>query len=375
MPKTEQQNFEFKNLQARWFAPIVGFFDLESIIEPVAENRTKTQNTVTRAIEEHKPCSCALLFVALKEVEPYFFDIKVGPNVMSEFVKSLEQIAKQIYEVKQKHRNFEGERTIPKVEATHCWICESELDQSPQNPTVLDHCHFTGKFLGWEHTFCNLKRRTINFAPIFAHNLADYDLHHVVLALQSSDEKNTISIVPNTSEKFISLQIGVYIKSTQNKKGVWHNQYEYIRLLDSFKFMNTSLDNLVQNLPSDQFTLLEQYFQTWPESSTKLLKQKGCFPYCYIDSFEKLEEKQLPPREKWTNSLQQFEVTVTDAEYARAIEVFNLFRCQNIGEYYNLYLKTDVFLLAAVVLCFSNVCYETYGLDYLPVLHRIEFVW
>ena len=174
MPKAEQQNFEFKNLQARWFAPIVGFFDLESIIEPVAENRTNTQNTVTRAIEEHKPCSYALLFVALNEVEPYFFDIKSGPNVMSEFVKSLEQIAKQIYEVKQKHRNFEGEPTIPKVEATHCWICESELDQSPQNPTVLDHCHFTGKFLGWAHTFCNLKRRTINFTPVFAHNLANY---------------------------------------------------------------------------------------------------------------------------------------------------------------------------------------------------------
>ena len=185
----------------------------------------------------------------------------------------------------------------------------------------------------------------------------------MVLALQSLDLKNTISIVPNTSEKFISLQIDVYIKSIQNKKGVWHNQYEYIRLLDSFKFMNTSLDKLDQNLPSDQFTLLEQHFQTWPESSTKLLKQKGCFPYCYIDSFEKLQETQLPPREKWTNSLQQFEVTVTEAENARAIEVFNLFQCQNMGEYYNLYLKTDVFLLAAVVLCFRNVCYETYGLD------------
>ena len=117
------------------FAPIVGFFDLESKIEPVAENRTNTQKTVTRAIEEHKPCSYVLLFVALNEVEPYFFDIKSGPNVMSEFVKSLERIAKQIYEVKQKHRNFEGEPTIPKVEATHCWICESELDQSPQKPT------------------------------------------------------------------------------------------------------------------------------------------------------------------------------------------------------------------------------------------------
>ena len=170
-------------------------------------------------------------------------------------------------------------------------------------------------------------------------------------------------MVPSTSEKFISLQIGVHIKATQNKKGVWTNQYEYIRLLDSFKFMNASLDILVQNLPPDQFSLLEQHFQEWPTSSVNLLKQKGSFLYCYVDSFEKLQETQLPPRDKWTNSLQQYEVTVSEDEYKQALQVFNLFSCQNIGYYYNLYLKTDVFLLAAVVLCFRQVCYDTYGLD------------
>ena len=127
--------------------------------------------------------------------------------------------------------------------------------------------------------------------------------------------------------------------------------------------MNTSLDRLVQNLPADQFNMLEQHFEKWPKSSVKLVKQKGSFLYCYIDNFEKLQEPQLPPRNLWSNSLQQYEVTVTEDEYARAVEVFNLFMCQNIGEYYNLYLKTDVFLLAAVVLCFRKVCYETYGLD------------
>ena len=50
-------------------------------------------------------------------------------------------------------------------------------------------------------------------------------------------------------------------------------------------------------------------------------------------------------------------------EYARALEVFNLFECRNIGDYYNLYLTTDMFLIAAVVLCFRKVCYDTYGLD------------
>ena len=353
--------------QARWFALIVGFFDLESIIEPVFDSSSSSSNTqsssTTRALEEHKPCSYALLFVALNETKPFFFDLKCGPNVMIEFVKSLEQIAKSIYDVKQQYKNFSGEPSIPKREATLCWICENELNTSPQDPTVLDHCHFTGKFLGWAHSQCNLKRRNLNFTPLFAHNLTNYDLHHVVLALQSLNEKNTISVVPSTSEKFISLQIGVHIKATQNKKGVWTNQYEYIRLLDSFKFMNASLDKLVQNLPPDQFSLLEQHFQEWPTSSVNLLKQKGSFPYCYVDSFEKLQETQLPPRDKWTNSLQQYEVTVSEDEYKRALQVFNLFSCQTIGEYYNLYLKTDVFLLAAVVLCFRQVCYDTYGLD------------
>ena len=262
MPKAGQQKFELKNNQARWFAPIVRFFDLESIIEPVIGSSSNTQNSsTTRALEEHKPCSYALLFVALNETKPFFFDLKCGPNVMIDFVKSLEQIAKSIYDVKQ---HFSGEPSIPKREAILCWICKNELNTSPQDPTVLDHCHFTRKFLEWAHSQCNLKRRNLNFTPLFGHNLTNYDLHHVVLALQSLNEKNTISVVPITSEKFISLQIGVHIKATENKKCVWRNQYEYIILLDSFKFMNASDDKLVQNLPPDQFSLLKQHFQEWP---------------------------------------------------------------------------------------------------------------
>ena len=97
MPKAEQQNFEFKNVQVRWFAPIVGFFDLESIIEPVANTINTQQNSVTRALEEHKPCSYALLFVALNETKPFYFDLKYGPNVMVEIVKSLETTTQNIF--------------------------------------------------------------------------------------------------------------------------------------------------------------------------------------------------------------------------------------------------------------------------------------
>ena len=86
MPKVEQQNFEFKSVQPRGFAPIVGFFDLESIIEPVANDYNTQQNSVTRALEEYKPCCYALLFVALNEAKPFYFDLKCCPNVKVEFV-------------------------------------------------------------------------------------------------------------------------------------------------------------------------------------------------------------------------------------------------------------------------------------------------
>ena len=139
--------------------------------------------------------------------------------------------------------------------------------------------------------------------------------------------------------------------------------YEYIRLLDSFKFMAASLDNLVSNLPPNQFTLLEDRFKQWPKRCVDLLKQKGCFPYGYVDSFEKLEETCLPPLVKWRNSLDQFEVTTTYEDYSRALDVFKTFSCQTIGDYYKLYLETDVMLLACVMLCFRQVCYDTYSLD------------
>ena len=50
--------------------------------------------------------------------------------------------------LKQQHKNFSGEVKTPKQDATLCRICDTELNKSAQDPTVLDQCHFTGKFLG-----------------------------------------------------------------------------------------------------------------------------------------------------------------------------------------------------------------------------------
>ena len=363
MPTPDKNSFQFTKNQARWFTPIVGFFDLESIIEPVHGAQNNPQVADSRAIEMHKPCSYSILFLGQGLESPYHFNLRRGPGIMAEFVKELEELAHRIYADKQRRPTFTGQAPISKEDVSDCWICGEKLTDDVKNPTVLDHCHFTGEFLGWAHNKCNLSRRKTNFTPVFAHNLSNYDLHHVILALQNADPRSIISVVPNTEEKLISLQLGVLVASKPDQKGILRNQYEYIRLLDSFRFMNTSLENLVNNLPNCEFTLLENHFQNWPKSSVDKLKEKGCFPYGYIDNFDKLEETRLPALYHWKNSLDRFEINITMSDYDRAHDVFEEFNCKTIGDYYDLYLTTDVFLLATVMMCFRRVCYETYGLD------------
>ena len=259
MSTTKTNTTEF---HARWFAPFVGFFDLESIIEPVPGCNNDPRKSYTRKIEKHTPCSYGIVVLALNQQEPFRFELKQGEGIMKDFISFLEKLARDVHVEKQKNRIYTGPEPFPKDKAEKCWICHESFGEKS---AVLDHCHYTGKFLGWAHNQCNLARISLNFIPIFAHNLSNYDLHHVILALQAMDPRNTVSIIPQTDEKYISLQIGIWIRSYKDKKGLTKNVYEYIRLLDSFKFMAASLDNLVSNLPPNQFTLLEDRFKQWPK--------------------------------------------------------------------------------------------------------------
>ena len=72
----------------------------------------------------------------------------------------------------------------------------------------------------------------------------------------------------------------------------------------------------------------------------------GIFPYEYIDSFEKLEEKELPDMTSFFSSLTG--EGITDGEYQHAQEVWKTFGCRTLGEYQDLYVVSDVVLLADI---------------------------
>ena len=85
-----------------------------------------------------------------------------------------------------------------------------------------------------------------------------------------------------------------------------------------------------------------------------LLLQKGVYPYEYIDSFDRFQETELPPIGKFHSSLT--DESISQKDYQHAQKVCKTFRCETLGDYHDLYLKTDVTLLADVFQTFRRTC-------------------
>ena len=62
----------------------------------------------------------------------------------------------------------------------------------------------------------------------------------------------------------------------------------------------------------------------------------------------------MPSKDKFYSSLKRR--GISDKDYERAREVYNVFNIKNLGEYHDLYLKTDVLLLCNVFEKFISIC-------------------
>ena len=129
-----------------------------------------------------------------------------------------------------------------------------------------------------------------------------------------------------------------------------------IVFIDSMVLMNSPLDKLVANL--NDFKYLNKFFKG---KQLELVKKKGIYPYEYMNSFKRFKENKLPEKDCFFNFLKDHEIS--DEDYVRAIDVWKIFNIKNLGEYHDLYLKTDVLLLCDVFERFIDVCLEDYALD------------
>ena len=133
--------------------------------------------------------------------------------------------------------------------------------------------------------------------------------------------------------------------------------------------MNSSLDKLVKNLSDKDFKYLIEEFGS---KNLELLKQKGAYPYEYMNSFERFNEEKLPARKYFYSSTKDGKIgddgKISDGhisvkDYLTCEKIWDKFEMKNMGDYHDHYLKKDVLLLADVFETFIDTCLKYYGLD------------
>ena len=73
-----------------------------------------------------------------------------------------------------------------------------------------------------------------------------------------------------------------------------------------------------------------------------------------MNSFKKFDETELPSKDKSFSSLK--DKNISENDYEKAKNVLNSFNIKKLGEYHELYLKTDVLLLCDVFEKFIDTC-------------------
>ena len=91
------------------------------------------------------------------------------------------------------------------------------------------------------------------------------------------------------------------------------------------------------------------------------MSKKGVYPYDYMDSFKRFNETKLSQKEEFYSILN--DQHISDDDYKHAKCVWKGFQLKNMGEYHDLYLMSDILLLADVFENVRKTCLEYYKLD------------
>ena len=223
-----------------------------------------------------------------------------------------------------------------------CWICKQELNTDK----VRDHCHVTGKFRGAAHNKCNLKLRIPRKLPIIFHNLEGYDGHIIFKELNNFHVD--IDVIPKGIDNYMSIIVN-----------------RHITFIDSLQFYKGTLDTVASNLKDEDFKHLISEFGI---DKLEILKRKDAYPYEWVDSYEKFNYTQLPPKECFYSSLRDGKRDgsnghISDEQYLHLQNVWKIFNFNTFEDFHNHYLKKNILLLVDSFEKFISTCLKYYGLD------------
>ena len=381
----KKYSFEVRQVNRKYPIPFVIYADFECFTRPIDSHSPDESIPYSIEYQKHEPSGfCFYIKGITDNFKPVCFTKqKENDDVAAIFIKKIGEYTQLIYDKyykKPKKMFLSPEEEISFSEAKYCSICEEELGSE----RVHDHCHITGKYRGAAHKSCNINCRLPRIIPVIFHNLQSYDAHLFIKKI--GNLKGTFKCIPNTEEKYMSfskiITVGSYITREKNKEGIYIEKIKNInfeiRFIDSLKFLNSSLEQLVKNLKKkDEDEDEDEYFYNIKQEfkhNTNLVTKKGVYPYDYVTDLSKLTENELPPKGAFYSKLKDEEISEED--YNHAIRVWDSFNCKTIRDYHDLYLKTDVLLLADVFEKFRVTCMEHYKLDpayYYTIPHLAWF--
>ena len=104
----------------------------------------------------------------------------------------------------------------------------------------------------------------------------------------------------------------------------------------------------------------------------ELLKQKGAYPYEYMNSFKRFGEEKLSDRKFFYSSVkdrttdvngEKLDGHINDEDYLTWKKNWDKLGMKNMGDYHDHYLNLDVLLLADVFENVIGTCLKFFGLD------------
>ena len=106
------------------------------------------------------------------------------------------------------------------------------------------------------------------------------------------------------------------------------------------------------------------------------LRLQNAYPYEWVDSYEKFKRLSLPEKKYFYSSLKdgkrdRSKGHISDEQYLRLQNVWNIFNFNTFEDFHNHYLKKDISLLADAIEKFIFTSLKYYGLEYIAMLQYI----
>ena len=421
MPEEYNRTLKYNEGEKSMKYPFIVYADLECLLEKTNTCHNNPEKSSTTKINKYIPSGYSLFTHCSFDTTKNKLDYYRGKNCMKNFCLDLREHATKII-------NYQKKETIPltkKEEKKHnkhevCYICKKELSTDDSNKKyhkVRDHCHYTGKYRGAAHDIYNL-RYNIPKEIALQSNGSTHDYHFTIKELAEEFEGEFECLGENT-EKYITFPVPIKKEITKKDKNGNDNitKISYkIKFIDCYRFMSTSLSNLVSNLSEglhndrcihcksclDYMAIKDEQLifrcfrckKNYEKHFNKdliqrfaniyefcngylnkfiLLLRKGVYPYEYMDSWQRFDDTSLLDKEAFYSNLNMEDIT--DVDYRHGKTVFEYLINKHLGDYQDLYVQSDTLLLADVFENFRNMCIKVYELDPAHFLYAPGLAW